>query len=170
MNGCGTFNDGLQAHALASASASQGMIGPHTALVFAVFLFPRTGSAHGMFALAQMLRLGICGVQRDTAAAAQQYAAAARQQHAAACSNLGAMLEHGLGIPQDLQEALRMYDLAASLGNSVAQDNSATLHRKMQDPQCTFPVAPETPAAAASAPVASENKYAPTEDESLLLR
>jgi hypothetical protein len=36
------------------------------------------------------------------------YAMAAQQQHAAACSNLGAMLEHGLGLQQDLQEALSM--------------------------------------------------------------
>jgi TPR repeat protein len=124
-----------------------------------------------MFALAQMMRLGICGVQRDPAAAAQQYAAAAAQLHAAACSNLGAMLEYGLGVRQDLQEALRMYELAASLGNSVAQDNSATLQLKMRDPQCTFPVATTgSPASAAPVPAAAEGTYAPTDDESLLLR
>ena len=67
------------------------------------------GNAHGMFALAQMMRLGICGAQRDAAAAARHYAAAAQQQHAAACSNLGAMFEYGLGVKQDLTEALRLY-------------------------------------------------------------
>jgi TPR repeat protein len=143
-----------------------------------------------MFALAQMLRLGICGVQRDSTAAAKQcvarlphcavasntvrrYAGAAQQQHAAACSNLGAMLEHGLGVAQDLQEALRMYDRAAALGNSVARDNSATLQRKMQDPQSTFPkAAPVASSSAASAAVLvpAEGKYAPTEDEAFLLR
>lgn len=131
------------------------------------------GNAHGMFALAQMMRLGICGAQRDAAAAARHYAAAAQQQHAAACSNLGAMFEYGLGVKQDLAEALRLYDLAASLGNSVAHDNSAALQKKLADPQSTFPVsndaAPATPAAASAAvPVGST--YAPTEDEAFLLR
>jgi TPR repeat protein len=83
------------------------------------------------------------------------------------------MLEHGLGVAQDLQEALRMYDRAAALGNSVARDNSATLQRKMQDPQSTFPkAAPVASSSAASAavPVPAEGKYTPTEDEAFLLR
>ncbi len=123
-----------------------------------------------MFALGQMMRLGICGVQRDAAAAARQYAAAAQQQHAAACSNLGAMYEHGLGVQQDVTEALRLYDLAASLGNGVAHDNSVQLQRKMADPQSTFPVAAPAAPAPASAAVPVGSKYAPSEDEAFLLR
>jgi hypothetical protein len=170
MNGCGSFNDGLQAHALASASASQGTGTSAFSERLSHSLIVPAGSAHGMFALAQMMRLGICGVQRDVAAAAQQYAAAAQLQHAAACSNLGAMREHGLGVSQNLHEALRLYDLAASLGNSVAHDNSAVLQRKMQDPQSTFPVAVPASVESAPVPVAADSKYAPTEDEALLLR
>jgi TPR repeat protein len=170
MNGCGSFNDGLQAHALASASVSQGTDTSEFSARLLYSLIVPAGSAHGMFALAQMMRLGICGVQRDVAAAAQQYAAAAQLQHAAACSNLGAMHEHGLGVSQNLQEALRLYDLAASLGNSVAHDNSAVLQRKMQDPQSTFPVAAPASVESAPVPVAADSKYAPTEDEALLLR
>jgi TPR repeat protein len=171
MNGCGTLNDGLQAQALASKSASEGLFKAYLELHCMTSL---PGSAHGMFALAQMKRLGICGVQRDAAAAALLYAAAAQQQHAAACSNLGAMYEYGLGVKQDLQEALRLYDLAGSLGNSVALDNSEALRRKMKDPQCTFPVAaaesppPAPPPAPAAAPAVST--FAPPEDEALLLR
>jgi TPR repeat protein len=125
-----------------------------------------------MFALGQMMRLGVCGAQRDAAAAAEQYAAAAALLHAAACSNLGAMFEHGLGVKQDLNEAVRLYDAAASLGNSVARDNCTALQRKMQDPQSTFPTeTPLSPApAAAPALLPKDSSYAPTEDEALLLR
>ena len=121
MNGCGSFTDSLQAHALASASARQGVHSPGSihpippppiaprdmSSCLNLYVFP--GNAHGYFALAQMMRLGICGAQRDAAAAARHYAAAAQQQHAAACSNLGAMFEYGLGVKQDLTEALRLY-------------------------------------------------------------
>jgi hypothetical protein len=116
------------------------------------------------------MRLGICGVQRDEAAAARHYSAATQQQHAAACSNLGAMYEHGLGVQQDLSEALRLYDLAASLGNSVAHDNSAQLQKKMADPRSTFPVVAPAAPAPASATVPVGSKYAPSEDEAFLLR
>ena len=128
------------------------------------------GSAHGMFALAQMTRLGICGAQRNAEVAAQQYAAAAALRHAAACSNLGAMFEYGLGVKQDLNEALRLYELAASLGNSVAPDNCAALQRKMQDPLSTFPIT--APFSSVPAPVLApkESSHAPTEDEAYLLR
>ena len=172
MNGCGSFNDGLSAHALASASAEQGRQLSSSPLHDHVTSLMRSaGSAHGMFALAQMMRLGICGVRCDAAAAAQQYAAAAELRHAAACSNLGAMCEHGLGVAQNLQEALRLYDRAASLGNSVAHDNSDVLQRKLRDPQATFPAArADAPVASAALAVAAESKYAPTEDEALLLR
>ncbi len=69
-------------------------------------------------------------------------------------------------------DILARYNLAASLGNSVAQDNSSTLQRKMQDPQSTFPKASAATASAASAvaQVPAEGKYAPTEDEAFLLR
>lgn len=172
MNGCGSFNDGLAAHALASASAEQGrQLSTSPLHDHVTSLMRSAGSAHGMFALAQMMRLGMCGVRCDAAAAAQQYAAAAELRHAAACSNLGAMYEHGLGVAQNLQEALRLYDRAASLGNSVAHDNSDVLQRKLRDPQATFPAArADVPVASAALAVAAESKYAPTEDEALLLR
>ncbi len=82
------------------------------------------------------------------------------------------MFEHGLGVKQDLNEAVRLYDAAASLGNSVARDNCTALQRKMQDPQSTFPTeTPLSPApAAAPALLPKDSSYAPTEDEALLLR
>jgi hypothetical protein len=40
MNGCGTFNDGLQAHALALASASQGLKQVPSSLFYVIYVFP----------------------------------------------------------------------------------------------------------------------------------
>ena len=51
------------------------------------------------------------------------YRKAAERSHQDACINLGFCYEHGEGCEQDLDEAMRLYHIAAVLGNARAQYN-----------------------------------------------
>jgi TPR repeat protein len=58
---------------------------------------------------------------KDYAIAYKEFKAASDQGDAAAQFNLGLMFARGVGVKQDLQEAMRLYHESALQGNAMAQ-------------------------------------------------
>jgi hypothetical protein len=85
------------------------------------------GSAEAQYTLGQLCRTGNGWANRDPMEALNWYTLAARQGHAGAQSDLGAMYEHGMGMPVNVAEAARWYRLAADQGFATAQFNLAQL-------------------------------------------
>lgn len=87
------------------------------------------GLGHGKAMLEVGLRLesGETPEGADPAAAADWFVRAARAGEIVANAYLGELYEQGLGVPQDLAEAERLYRLAAGKGSFFAMDHLARL-------------------------------------------
>jgi TPR repeat protein len=68
----------------------------------------------------------------DYATALREWTPLAEQGYADAQSNLGAMYEKGLGVPQDFKTAVKWYTLAAEQGYASAQSNLGLMYAKGQ--------------------------------------
>ena len=64
---------------------------------------------------------------RDQHKAVEYYKLAAAQGHEKACLNLGCMYNEGKGVCQDLDAALRYYNLAIGRGNAKAKSAKAAM-------------------------------------------
>ena len=64
----------------------------------------------------------------DYVTALQEFKPLAKQGNALAQTLLGAMYEHGLGVPQDHKEAVRLYGKAAEQGFAPGQTNFGAMY------------------------------------------
>jgi TPR repeat protein len=75
--------------------------------------------------LGNLYREGDDATPKDYEQALHWYRLAAEQGDAKAANNLGAMYQHGMGVPADMKEAVKWYRRAAKQGLAVAQWNLA---------------------------------------------
>ena len=85
------------------------------------------GDAGAQLLMGDFYREGDELIPQDLAEAVKWYRLAAKQGHAEAQNNLGAMYQHGMGVPVNMAEAVKWYRLAAGQKVPVAKFNLGIL-------------------------------------------
>lgn len=86
----------------------------------------------------------------DMARVADLYARAAAENHVEAAVSLAVLYQNGLGVDQDLQEAVRLNEIGVTAGNARAQNNLGQLLARGQGVEQDYTRAAELFAAAAN--------------------